>query len=192
MQTKSGAICASPVVSESWLEQIAPPAIVGWSDVPCAAKATLVLYLFLVAVRARSLTRLHNGAADGEWPTLHAAGARREHPHSHAGSRGSTLWLVRLVFAFPPRSRLIHTSRLAAPDSCWDDPESRYYLRDGMLLVGLLWLDRALRRCRPGWSLSKRHVFVLLMGIMSQAQQPGRPTAPHVSLPAPSSKSRRC
>jgi len=57
-----------------------------------------------------------------------------------------------------------------------------------MLLVGLLWLDRALRRCRPGWSLSKRHVFVLLMGVMSQAQQPGRPTAPHVSLPAPSSK----
>lgn len=110
MQTKSGAICASPVVSESWLEQIAPPAIVGWSDVPCAGKATLVLYLFLVAVRARSLTRLHNGAADDEWPTLHAAGARREHPHSHAGSRGSTLWLVRLVFAFLPRSRLIHTS----------------------------------------------------------------------------------
>jgi len=70
MQTKSGAICASPVVSESWLEQIAPPAIVGWSDVPCAGKATLVLYLFLVAVRARSLTRLHNGAADDEWPTL--------------------------------------------------------------------------------------------------------------------------
>ena len=93
------------------------------------------------SVSARSLTRLHNGAADNEWPTLHAAGARREHPHSHAGSRGSTLWLVRLVFAFPPRSRLIHTSRLAAPDSCWDDPESRYYLRDGMLLVGLLWLD---------------------------------------------------